>query len=59
LRDTTTAQKRAHFTAELGRQDGWLPSEVAMKFLDWLDFELDGLGHAGIHHWGAFAHVGA
>jgi CHAT domain len=59
LRDTTTTQKRAHFTAELGREGSWLPSGVATKFLGWLDFELDGLRHAGIHHWGAFAYVGA
>jgi hypothetical protein len=59
LRDTTTDEKRAHFATALSRHDGWLPSEVARKFLGALDFELDGLGHADIHHWGAFAHVGA
>jgi CHAT domain-containing protein len=59
LRDTTTAGKRAHFDAALSGQSGWLPPEAGHAFLDWLYFERDGLGHADIHQWAAFAHVGA
>jgi CHAT domain-containing protein len=59
LRDTTTAEKRAHFDAALSGQCGWLPPDVGQVFLDWLYFGPDGLGHADIHQWGAFAHVGA
>jgi len=59
LRDSTTAEKRQHFGAALRGQAGWLPAEVGQAFLDWLYFEPDGHGHADIHHWGAFAHVGA
>ena len=59
LRDTTTAEKSAHFTAALSCQANWLPTDVGEVFVDWLRFSADGLGHAGIHQWGAFAHVGA
>jgi len=59
LRDTTTAEKHAHFDAALSGQAEWLPPEVGQDFLDWLDFTPDGLAHADIHQWGAFAHVGA
>jgi len=59
LRDTTTAEKRAHFEAALSDQPGWLPPDAGQAFLDWLYFEPDGRVHADIHHWGAFAHVGA
>jgi CHAT domain-containing protein len=59
LRDTTTAEKRAHFGAALSGQAGWLPAEAGQAFLDWLYFAPDGHGHADINHWGAFAHVGA
>lgn len=59
LRDTTTAEKRAHFHAALSDQAAWLPPDVGQAFLDWLEFEPDGRGHADIHHWGAFTHVGA
>lgn len=59
LRDTTNAEKQAHFQAAISGQPGWLPPEVGQAFLDWLYFEPDGRSHADIHHWGAFAHVGA
>jgi CHAT domain-containing protein len=59
LRDTTTAEKREHFSAALSVRADWLPAEAGRAFLDWLYFEPDGQGHADIHHWGAFAHVGA
>ena len=36
-----------------------LPPDAGQAFLDWLYFEPDGHSHADIHHWGAFAHVGA
>jgi CHAT domain-containing protein len=58
LRDTTTAEKRDHFQAAVSAQAGWLPPDAGQAFLDWLYFEPDGHSHAGIHHWGAFAHVG-
>jgi CHAT domain-containing protein len=59
LRDTTTAEKREHFRAALSGQADWLPPDVGEAFIEWLYFAPDGLGHADIHHWGAFAHVGA
>lgn len=59
LRDTTNAEKRAHYEAAVSGDDDWLPGDAGRAFLDWLYFEPDGHSHADIHHWGAFAHVGA
>lgn len=59
LRDTTNAEKLAHFQAAISGHAGWLPPDVGQAFLDWLYFEPVGRSHADIHHWGAFAHVGA
>ena len=59
LRDTTNAEKHAHFQAAVGSQADWLPADAGRAFLDWLYFEPDGRSRADIHHWGAFAHVGA
>ena len=59
LRDTTNAEKHAHFQAVVSGHADWLPADVGRAFLDWLYFEPDGHSYADIHHWGAFAHVGA
>jgi len=59
LRDTTTAEKRAHFQAAVATHATWLPPDVGRDFLDWLYFEPDGHAHADIRNWGAFAHIGA
>ncbi|MCU7729931.1 CHAT domain-containing protein [Actinoplanes sp. KI2] len=59
LRDTTNAEKRRHFAAA-GERPGWLPPDVADRFLGWLDLvSADKRSHSRIHAWGAFAHVGA
>jgi CHAT domain-containing protein len=59
LRDTTKAEKSAHFQAAVDEHADWLPPEVGQEFLDRLYFEPDGYSHKDIHKWGAFAHVGA
>jgi CHAT domain-containing protein len=59
LRDTTNAEKHAHFQAAASGHADWLPADAGRAFLDWLYFESDGHSHSDIHHWGAFAHVGA
>jgi hypothetical protein len=59
LRDTTNAEKRAHFQAACDEHAEWLPPRVGQHFLDWLDLDRDGHGHKDIHSWGAFAHFGA
>jgi hypothetical protein len=60
LRDTTNAEKISHFQAAVAERAGWLPAPVADAFLGWLDLLTpDKRSHESIHHWGAFAHVGA
>jgi CHAT domain-containing protein len=60
LRDTTNAEKSRHFQAALDERAAWLPPEVAGQFLGRLGLLTEGKrSQAGIHDWGAFAHVGA
>jgi CHAT domain-containing protein len=58
LRDTTTQAKRQHWQRLAGTP--WLPPEVAAQFeYSTVGSDRAGREHAGIHSWGAFAHVGA
>ncbi len=60
LRDTTNAEKIGQFEQALDDRSGWLPPEVAQRFLGWLRlYTPDKLSNADIHHWAAFAHIGA
>jgi CHAT domain-containing protein len=60
LRDTTNAEKISHFERALDDSAGWLPREVAERFLGRLAlYTPDKLSYADIHHWAAFAHIGA
>jgi CHAT domain-containing protein len=60
LRDSTNAEKSAHFEAAAASGAGWLPLAVAEDFLGYLDTGEPGRrDQAGIHAWGAFAHFGA
>lgn len=58
LRDTTTQDKREHWRRLAGQP--WLPDEVAAYFeYSTVGSDPGGRDYAGIHFWGAFAHVGA
>lgn len=60
LRDTTNAEKISHFQQAVDDRAGWLPPGVAQRFIGWLGlYTPDKLSNADIHHWGAFAHIGA
>ena len=58
LRDSTNAQKRAHWSAALDAEPP-LPGEVAEAFLDAVRFgEPEDRDHADLPAWAAFTHLG-